>query len=149
MLCASLSSTTTWTSRSNITPSYSSRSIKLEVLVCSSCLLLCVTILRSSDTALPFLLSLDPFDVTVVVNFPDPEGTSFKTLSLKVCRLPLFRVVVSSDACISGYRMPLPPTPRMRFTLGRLAVMRDKLVTALNKVRGIATANEARYMLTG
>lgn len=131
MLWASRSSTTTCTSRSSITPAYSSGSIKLDVLVCSCDLFPCVATLRSSDTALPFNLLLDPFEVMVVVNFPDPDGTSFRTLSLKVCRLPLFRVVVSSEAWISGYSMPLPPAPRIRLTRGILAVMRDRLVTAL------------------
>jgi hypothetical protein len=78
------------------------------------------------------LFFLESFDVTVTVDFPDPEGTRTNVLWADVWGLAALCVVESSDACISGYKIPLPPTPSNRLIRGTFAVMSDRLVTALD-----------------
>jgi hypothetical protein len=123
------SSLTTWKSSSRITPSGSSRTTRLNVLPCS--VLPIVELLGQSIDALPVFFTLDCPDVTTVVVFPGPEGTSRRLPPKDGC-CPLPFIFGISDACICGRSIPLVPNPRNRWTRGTFDVISDKPVTALH-----------------
>ena len=86
-----------------------------------------------------------PFDEMVTVKFPSSEGTSIGSELFLAGRSSDLCVREISVCCMSGYTMPLPPTPRIRLIRGMLVTMRDRAETALETISLVLYWSDETY----